>query len=527
MTVTVNDKATGLVKFQVTGAEEYVVYSDVVNGKAVLEDILLNGNYAVTVTYMGDTRFNTNITHGDFNIKGNIRKNTPITAYAEVNGNRVTLTVNVDKNATGFVKLIIGDTVANIEVDGGVATYTTNLLPNSYFADVTYLGDDLYNMNNTKLTFTVIDAAKVNTAIDLNITVNEDATAKIMVNLDETTTGLVKFYMISKETSEDYTMYMDVKDNQVELLTDAIEPGDYTVVATYMGDSKFNTNITSFDFTVNKVEKPDTTIIASNITRGYNSGLDYTATLLDAKGSPLANTFVTLKVGTNTYSVQTDSNGVLRFNNRLAVGDYPVVIVNPVTGEYKLTNMKIVGRITENRDVSIFFADNSNYRVRIVGDDGNYVGAGETVSINVGGKTYSVKTDANGYANLKLSLKVKKHTITVTYKGFTTKNTVTVKSVVKPVKKTVKVKKTAKKLKIKVKLKGKKVLKKKRVYLKFKGKTYKAKTNKKGIATFKVPKKVIKKLKKGKKYKAVFTYKAKANGKTIKNTAKGYVKVRK
>ena len=102
----------------------------------------------------------------------------------------------------------------------------------------------------------------------------------------------------------------------------------------------------------------------------------------------------------------------------------------------------------------------------------------------------------------------------------------TVKSVVKPVKKTVKVKKTAKKLKIKVKLKGKKVIKSKRVYLKFKGKTYKAKTNKKGIATFKVPKKVIKKLKKGKKYKVTYTYKAKAYGKTIKNTAKGYVKVR-
>jgi hypothetical protein len=58
--------------------------------------------------------------------------------------------------------------------------------------------------------------------------------------------------------------------------------------------------------------------------------------------------------------------------------------------------------------------------------------------------------------------------------------------------------------------------------LKFKGKTYKAKTNKKGIATFKVPKKVIKKLKKGKKYKAVFTYKAKG----MKNTAKCNVKAR-
>jgi hypothetical protein len=210
----------------------------------------------------------------------------------------------------------------------------------------------------------------------------------------------------------------------------------------------------------------------------------------------------------------------------LALGDYAVVIINPATGEYTLTNLKIVKRITGNKNVKIFFADGTKYKVRIIGDDGSYVGACEVVSMNVGGKTYSVKTDKDGYATLKLSLYVKKHTITVTYKGFTTKNQVTVKSVVKPVKKTVKVKKTAKKLKIKVKLKGKKVLKKKRVYMKFKGKTYKAKTNNKGIATFKVTKKVIKKLKKGKKYTAKFTYKAKANGKTIKDTAKCKVNVK-
>ena len=54
---------------------------------------------------MGDGRFNTNITYGDFTIKGHIKKDTPITANADVNGNRVTITVTVDENATGFVKL--------------------------------------------------------------------------------------------------------------------------------------------------------------------------------------------------------------------------------------------------------------------------------------------------------------------------------------------------------------------------------------------------------------------------------------
>ena len=42
--------------------------------------------------------------------------------------------------------------------------------------------------------------------------------------------------------------------------------------------------------------------------------------------------------------------------------------------------------------------------------------------------------------------------------------------------------------------------------MKFKGKTYKAKTNKKGVATFKIKKNVLKKLKKGKKYTYKVSY---------------------
>ena len=299
-----------------------------------------------------------------------------------------------------------------------------------------------------------------------------------------------------------------------------LKPGNNTVTVVYSGDDNYVQTNKSV------IVKCNDSIISSDMTRGYNSGLDYTANLYDADGSPLANTNVAIKVGTTTYTVKTDANGVLKLNKKLAVGNYGVVIINPVTGEYKLNNLKIVKRITGNKNVNIFFADGFKYKVRIVGDDGKYVGAGQVVKMRVAGKNYFVKTDKKGYATLKLRLSAKTYNIAVSYKGFATKNKVKVKSVVKPVKKTVKVKKTAKKLKIKVKLKGKKVLKKKKVYMKFKGKTYKAKTNKKGIATFKVPKKVIKKLKKGKKYTAKFTYKVKANGKTLKNIAKCKVYVR-
>ena len=85
--------------------------------------------------------------------------------------------------------------------------------------------------------------------------------------------------------------------------------------------------------------------------------------------------------------------------------------------------------------------------------------------------------------------------------------------------KNLKVKKSAKKLVLTAKLKqGKKALKNKKIIFKFKGKKYKAKTNKKGIAKVTIKKNIIKKLKVGKKYKFAVTY--------LKDTIKRNVKVK-
>ena len=51
-----------------------------------------------------------------------------------------------------------------------------------------------------------------------------------------------------------------------------------------------------------------------------------------------------------------------------------------------------------------------------------------------------------------------------------------------------------------------KIMKSKKVLLVFKGKKYVSKTNKKGVAKFKISKKVFLKLKKGKTYKCQLSY---------------------
>ena len=73
-------------------------------------------------------------------------------------------------------------------------------------------------------------------------------------------------------------------------------------------------------------------------------------------------------------------------------------------------------------------------------------------------------------------------------------------------------------IKVSLKKVNGKYLKGKKLKLKFNGKTYNAKTNKKGVATFKISKNVLKKLKKGKKYSYKVTY--------IKDSVKKTVKIK-
>ena len=417
MTVTVNDAATGLVKFQVTGEEEYTLYVDVIDGKAVLEDILETGDYMVIATYMGDNRFNTNITYAEFTIAGHIKKDTPISASAEVNGNRVKLTVKVDENATGFVKLTVGGTVTNIEVVDGVATLTTNLMAGSYFVDVTYLGDDNYNMNKTKVTFTIVEVSKKNTPIDLNIDVYED-TALVMVDLNKSATGLVKFYMVGKETGEEYTMYMDVIDGHVETFTNSIEPGNYTVVATYMGDSVFNTNKTSKDVEILGHVMKDTPI---NVTVETNAN----RVLLTVKVDENATGFVEVKSGVSVSNIALE-NGEGTLAITLPYGSYTLDVTYLGDANYNKNSTKceftLVEPAKENTPISLdIVTEENNVAITAIVNEA----ASGLVKFQVTGEEeYTLYADViNGKAVFKEVLTNGYYTVIATYMGDSKFNT--------------------------------------------------------------------------------------------------------
>ena len=149
----------------------------------------------------------------------------------------------------------------------------------------------------------------------------------------------------------------------------------------------------------------------------------------------------------------------------------------------------------------------------------NLVKDGQTVYFYLNGKKIGTAKTKKGTALFKITLAPKTYKIKIVYKGASITKKVTVKSILTL--KKVKVKKSAKKLVLTASLKkvNGKYLKGKKITFKFNGKTYRAKTNKKGVAKVTIKRKVLKKLKVGKKIKIQATY--------IKNTAKRTAKVKK
>ena len=248
-----------------------------------------------------------------------------------------------------------------------------------------------------------------------------------------------------------------------------------------------------------------------DMTLAYNAGGSFAVQFFNPNGNPLANTQVTAKFDNQELSgAITNEEGILSINIHPTnpIGKHYIDYVNPKNGETLRVTVNIVSRFYGNANVNMYYDDGHTYKVRIRDDTGKFVEEDEIVTIKIGKHTFNVKTDEEGYAILKIPSKITpgKYTISATYKGQTVKNTLTVKQVLKT-KKTVKIKKSAKKIVLKATLKnGKTALKGKVIKFKIKGKTYKAKTNKKGVAKVTVKKKVIKKLKKGKKYTIKVSY---------------------
>lgn len=300
-------------------------------------------------------------------------------------------------------------------------------------------------------------------------------------------------------------------DNGIAGLNLTLTPGKYSVEAYFAGDDLYAPS-NNFTSTLEILS----TIKAADITKYYKGSTQYTATFYDSNGIPLANRDVTITVNGKTYTKRTDAKGVASLPVNLKPGTYKVVATDPITGYKVTTTFKILPTITAS-NLKKVAGDNKRFCAKFYKSNGKAL-AKKYIKFKLKGKTYKVKTNANGKAYLSVK-NLKKGTYTVVcynkdgsykkfkikvYKRVSTKLTTNTYTFLK--KDTKKIKATL------TNGLGYAPTAGKIIKIKINKKTYTKKTNKKGVVYLKLPS-----LKKG-LYTVKYTFAGTTNYKASKST---------
>ena len=438
--------------------------SNVVNGTAKVEHIFDEGYHDVTATFSGFA-YNSSSAAAGFELK-KIRTEIGLDIAVRLTGANLTITLPEEYNEDVILS-INGDNSTVRMINGKRTIKFSNMNNGIYTVDV-YLNSTLYSADVKHSHFTI---SAYRTQIQSSDLVAYYRSGKYEITLlddeNRTVAGRTVEIMIAGTT---YTRTTDAKGKASVDLN--LPNGVYDAKTTFAGDDNYFASSADNKITV----KTSINLPASTYT--YNA--KYSPVLLDKNGNPLSGKKVTIALGTKAYSVTTNANGKASLNLGLKPGSYTMTTTNTETGEVVTQNIKVVARLSENKDLTVYYGAGATYKVRAFNDNGNAV-AGQTVKITICGKTYSVKTDSKGYASLKINLKPKTYPITAEYNGYKVSN----KIIVKPTLITSNMEyKRASSYKYYAKLLDSKgnVLKNKQVIFKFKGKTYSAKTSAYGYA---------------------------------------------
>lgn len=368
------------------------------------------GKYEVRVVYNGDSYYAPNekttvfrvLTIDPINVKdmqivyGNNKK-FQATFYDEY-GNVLTNKYVIFKvNGTDYSSRTDSNGIAYLNENFALGNYeivTINPLVNE-------------NRTNNLLIFSSINAEDMirayNSGIDFKATF-----------LDENAKALSDTPILFKINGEDKVVITNSKGEAI--LNMQLDVGTYTVISinTITDENKTNQLIIS------------PSIQSMDMIRAYNSSMDYQAVFLDSDANKLINMEIIFEINSIQYPVITDNEGKAVLNIALPVGKYNITAINPFTGERSKRSLTIIERIVGNQDMLIGYGSNSYYRVRIVDNDGSFVGKDEIVTFKLNNIQHIIKTDMNGYAALKITENIGSYQIIAQYKGFEVSNIITV-----------------------------------------------------------------------------------------------------
>ena len=179
---TVSGNTTGNVTFYVNGKEHTVNLT----GRTVklTADKLNIGINNIVAVYNGDANYTEARTTGNFTVDRLVSL-VNVTANDTAYGKPVTVTVKVGKNQTGFVTIYVNGEEHSAKIKNQTATFTLRGLDiGRYRINVTYEGDNTFDVENNYTYFNVTKADLDVSVIAQNVTVKDNASFIIIVPAD-------------------------------------------------------------------------------------------------------------------------------------------------------------------------------------------------------------------------------------------------------------------------------------------------------------------------------------------------------
>ena len=441
---------------------------------------------------------------------------------ATLTANTVTTTFNDNKDLIITLKNDQGSPISGVRVfvdldcvknyttdeNGEIKIPSLNLVPDNYKVKITFNENSYYLGTSTE---TAVIVKKANTKLTVDSMTNS---TNLIVSLMDEQGNPVNGTSISVDMKGINNYTTDSK-GQINIPTDNLAPGNYNVKIKFNGNKNYAGSSEETTFIIKKSSE----ITANNVIANYNEIKHLIITLKDGEGKPIKNASVSVDLnGIKNHT--TDSEGQIKIPiHKITPNNYDVKIKFDGNSHYIGTSTEtavIVKKATTKiiaNNVTTIYNTAKNLVITLKDSAGNPI-INATVSVNLKGiENYT--TNENGQIKIPVQkLTPKTYIAKISYGGdnnhveSNSYGVVVVKKITSKLTakaKTFKVKTKTKKYSVILKTNKNKAIKNTKVYLKVNGKTYAAKTNKKGKATFKITK-----LTKKGKFAAVVTYKGNA-----------------
>ena len=403
---TVTTGATGTVTFYVNGKNRTV---DIVGNVASWNDVLEIGNNTVVAVYNGDKNYTVSQNSKNFTIPKNKNSKVNVTAGNVTYGNASEIIVEVPKAQTGYVRIVVNGTDINVtvEIKEGVAKFNaTGLDVGKYMVNVTYLGNEIYDVVVNSTNFTVSKANLKASAVAQNVTVKDNVTFVLSVKSD-----FSGFVNITKDAIKYYTGYPDALIDIGKL-----PAGDYTVNVTFYGDKNYNDKVIEVNFTVsrvvpiinvtiNDVTYPNKAVALIDVSDYANGTINITVDGKHFNGT-VENGHVEidltgLSAGAKTELINftaTDNyhlNATATYKSYINKAESSVVISNETRSVIATVTTGATGTVT-------FYVNGKNRTVDITGnaarwDDVLEIGNNAVVAVYNGDKNYTVSQNSKNF----------------------------------------------------------------------------------------------------------------------------------